>query len=332
MNFPSSTLKDRQPAAENPKHSHVRVDFRGNSPRDHDSWLHAVEALYGVRADVDSACPADAKTTGWFVGALGMVEVDVAHQLVSPVPETSDHWPGENLYVKLITHGTVGLAQHGEHRNLWPSSLCVVDPAWHFEEHYAARARLIAIRVPKQALRDRGFRNALSRPIFPDLSNPDNAVVRDFISILGAQRAGPSPAVREKLAQQFLDLMGILMSQQEPPNVGRSTEATIIRAKRVIARRLGDPELSVSQIATELRISENHLGRLFRTDGTSVMKYVIRQRLEMAAKLVTNSSRRGLQMQEIAYRCGFVSAAHFSRVFKERFGFSPNQAATVEKV
>ncbi|MFC0577077.1 helix-turn-helix domain-containing protein [Paraburkholderia solisilvae] len=32
-------------------------------------------------------------------------------------------------------------------------------------------------------------------------------------------------------------------------------------------------------------------------------------------------------IQEVAYQCGFTSAAHFSRAFRERFGLSPREYA-----
>jgi AraC-like DNA-binding protein len=36
-------------------------------------------------------------------------------------------------------------------------------------------------------------------------------------------------------------------------------------------------------------------------------------------------------IQEIAYRCGFASAAHFSRAFKERYGMTPRAYAANRK-
>ncbi|MFC0398827.1 helix-turn-helix transcriptional regulator [Paraburkholderia rhizosphaerae] len=65
--------------------------------------------------------------------------------------------------------------------------------------------------------------------------------------------------------------------------------------------------------------SQAHLHRLFRADGHSLMRYVLCHRLEMAAELLTRPGGRRMHIKELAFRCGFVNAAHFSRAFRRRF-------------
>jgi AraC-like DNA-binding protein len=331
MNSVSLAFSEIRRASQVQKNANVRVDVLGSTPASREAWLHAVDRCYGMLSAVDPECPPDAKSTGWYTGELGMVEADVAHQVGTPVPESHDSWAGENLWIKMVTNGSIGISQRGESKILTAGSICLVDPAWHFEEFFWDRAQVLAVQVPKASLRDRGFRSVLNQPIFSDMSNPDIVAVRDFFSFIAQQRRGPSEIVRQRLGQQFLDLMDVLtFDQPAPKSLGRSTAATLLRAKRVIARRLGDSELSVAEIAAELHISENHLARLFRADGQTVMRCVISQRLELASRILAGLGRTGIQMQEVAFRCGFVSAAHFSRVFKERYGHSPKQAANAD--
>jgi AraC-like DNA-binding protein len=106
---------------------------------------------------------------------------------------------------------------------------------------------------------------------------------------------------------------------------GRS-DIIILRAKTMIARRLGDSRLSIDQIASELGISANYLAKLFRKEGTTVMRYVLEKRLERAHSLIKQFGQHRLQIQEIAYLCGFESPSHFSRMFKQHFGISPRDA------
>ena len=49
-------------------------------------------------------------------------------------------------------------------------------------------------------------------------------------------------------------------------------------------------------------------------------KWLLRRRLDHAAKLLRNSERN---VTEVAFDSGFVDVSHFSRVFKERFGAPP---------
>src|ERR1700744_4174505 len=107
----------------------------------------------------------------------------------------------------------------------------------------------------------------------------------------------------------------------------RSGKATLLRAKRLIAQNLRNAELDVPAIAAAVHVSSSQLTRLFRAKGETVMRYVWKCRLALAAELLQQSGVTQLQMAEIAYQCGFSSPAHFSRAFKERYGVSPSQAA-----
>jgi len=75
-------------------------------------------------------------------------------------------------------------------------------------------------------------------------------------------------------------------------------------------------------VANSMGISRRYLTRLFERDGSSVMRYVLQQRLERAKRILTNGGAV-LRISDVAWQCGFVSAAHFSRAFKKQYGRSP---------
>jgi AraC-like DNA-binding protein len=62
-----------------------------------------------------------------------------------------------------------------------------------------------------------------------------------------------------------------------------------------------------------------------RTVGESPLRYLSRWRLTLAADMLRGS---GLQVKEVAYRCGYASDAAFSRAFKAHFGYAPSEAKT----
>ncbi|WP_408581717.1 helix-turn-helix domain-containing protein [Burkholderia cenocepacia] len=55
------------------------------------------------------------------------------------------------------------------------------------------------------------------------------------------------------------------------------------------------------------------------------MRYLWCQRLDRAHQILSASHGHGLRIEEVAWRCGFSSAAHFSRRFRERFGQTPTE-------
>lgn len=82
-----------------------------------------------------------------------------------------------------------------------------------------------------------------------------------------------------------------------------------------------NPALGVEELARALGLSRRHLGREFAAYfGMPPRQFLMRRRLESAGKLLQNLD---LPVEEIARQCGFVSASHFTRVFKEAHGSPP---------
>jgi AraC-like DNA-binding protein len=102
-------------------------------------------------------------------------------------------------------------------------------------------------------------------------------------------------------------------------------ELTLLeRGRRLIRRRLAEPELSPEMICKELGVSRSRLYRLFEPIG-GISHYVRRQRLLQARHaLLDPSDTRSIV--RIAEQWGFVDASTFSRAFRHEFGFSPKAA------
>lgn len=81
--------------------------------------------------------------------------------------------------------------------------------------------------------------------------------------------------------------------------------------------------LSLSELSARFYISATYLSRLFRqTTGFSIVEYINNVRL-MAAKTLLEEST--LKISAIAVQAGFSTGEHFTRVFKQGTGLSPQQ-------
>ena len=85
---------------------------------------------------------------------------------------------------------------------------------------------------------------------------------------------------------------------------------------------LSEP-LSLIEIAEYAGLSRRQIERLFRQEmGRSPARYYLEIRLDRARHLLIQSS---LPVVEVAVACGFVSASHFSKCYRELYGRSPQQ-------
>ena len=101
--------------------------------------------------------------------------------------------------------------------------------------------------------------------------------------------------------------------------VQNSKVLTIIE---LMEANLAEP-LSLIEIADHVGLSRRQIERLFRQEmGRSPARYYLEIRLDRARHLLIQSS---LPVVEVAVACGFVSASHFSKCYRELYARSPQQ-------
>jgi len=110
---------------------------------------------------------------------------------------------------------------------------------------------------------------------------------------------------------------------ETPPVIGHRDEL-LMRVKAYIEANLADPEFSVERIAHACNISVRGLHRLFAEDATgSVSRYLWWRRLIRCAEALRDPSQAHRSITDVCFSYGFSSSAHFSRLFKDRFGVPP---------
>jgi len=86
----------------------------------------------------------------------------------------------------------------------------------------------------------------------------------------------------------------------------------------------------LSDLSAAFFMSEGHLSRIFRKEmGMSIMAYVKRMRIQMAARLLKDS---GEPIGMIAARVGVGDANYFCRMFKSVMGVSPSEYRLAQAV
>ncbi|WP_162703247.1 GlxA family transcriptional regulator [Ensifer sp.] len=82
-----------------------------------------------------------------------------------------------------------------------------------------------------------------------------------------------------------------------------------------------DEPLKLADLTPSTGLSRRQVERLFKRElGRSPKRYYLQMRLERAHLLLVNAS---LPIFEIAVACGFSSASHFSRTYRESYGCTP---------
>ena len=155
-------------------------------------------------------------------------------------------------------------------------------------------------------------------------------LLSDFLTTLcqTAERLGPtqSPQASEALVQLVaLTMNGAIAEDASPPE--SKDHALLVRAQRAIKDNLGDETLGPAMLASMLGVSRASLYRAFAPCG-GIADYIRDARLRKAYGALTATNAHQKRVSLVAYELGFKDPAHFSRLFKSRFGVAPKQAQT----
>jgi len=94
---------------------------------------------------------------------------------------------------------------------------------------------------------------------------------------------------------------------------------------RFIELHLSDPKLSITTVAKGCGISPRYLSFLLKLHGKPFSALVWEKRMQMAGRWLASSRPSDISISEVAYKVGFKSSAHFSRMFKRVYNVSPRE-------
>ncbi|MBF9066458.1 helix-turn-helix domain-containing protein [Streptacidiphilus fuscans] len=154
------------------------------------------------------------------------------------------------------------------------------------------------------------------------------SLLSQFLLTLAAQPRAQRAVTGSHLARSVADLAALLVMdllEQENPTHPTAAAELLARIRSHIEENLMDPSLSPESIARAHFISVRYLHKLFKQEGVTVGHWVRRRRLEACRRELGRSFHRRSSVAAVAQRWGFVSASHFSRVFRDTFGVSPSE-------
>ncbi|QLH25809.1 helix-turn-helix domain-containing protein [Streptomyces sp. Rer75] len=237
------------------------------------------------------------------------------------------------LMARLQEDGTSTVHQDGRTESLLPGAMAFYDASRPFTLVMPEAYRAKVLVVPRRALglSEAELPRLIARPIQADTAL--SAMLLPIISRL-ADGAGPHPwPIRRQIARTLLDLLATLATgtldtlgthDMEDQRAG-ADRAHLARVHAFINKHLADSGLSPETIARHHGISVRYLHKLFQEHGTTVGRWIRQRRLEECRKELARGGRSSRTVAAVAQHWGFISPAHFSRVFRAAYGMSPRE-------
>jgi AraC-like DNA-binding protein len=175
-----------------------------------------------------------------------------------------------------------------------------------------------------QAERIRG-RTAIALPGDKGVPRLLRQLMLDVVDGLAAgSLSGAQTEISDSLLSLFRGLYGAPTLAEDPAPFG--PDLLSARIRRFIDTNLEDRDLSPDTVARQHFISRSYLDKLFENREGGVASHIRKQRLERCRRQLEDPRAVDQSIFDIAARWGFVSAAHFSRVFRAAYGMSPREA------
>ena len=231
-------------------------------------------------------------------------------------------------YLKIVApyRGTAGVEQNGRQAWVEPGEWCIYDTTDCYQVANPVRVEHLIVMVPRKPLVERGL--PLERLMAQRLGAGGGISRLALQAMRGAWQELPSiaPTAARGVGDSIMQLVQLsLLELAGCDSAPTQREALRERIKALVARRLGDPRLSVDAIAVELNCSRRQLYNAFSDEPDGVAGYVLAQRLEACRHDFEERRLDATSITEIALRRGFNHPAHFSRAFKARFGVTPSE-------
>lgn len=294
---------------------------------------HNARALIPLEIRTIDDRPMHAEETNLHLPSVRMASVFGSSQIV----ERSEGFIAENptgaIAIFFATEGDAFFFHRGGHISLRPGQALVYDADRPFLRGFNHRFRELVLTIPRQRYAELVAGKGPELPAVFDFTagggHGEQALARLVQSALQGIAAGaprhithtePTGSPSVGVEEEALGLVRMILGEADGVEPG-----LIAAARDHIEFNITDQNLSPAQVAAAVGISERQLGRIFAEAGTTVGRYMLAKRLELAHTALASAEQDRISVGEIGHRFGFASPSHFSRTFRERYGLTPLQ-------
>jgi AraC-like DNA-binding protein len=148
--------------------------------------------------------------------------------------------------------------------------------------------------------------------------SPSIVLLRQLYRDASAKQTGDRFDISLRIYEWMLTLLRMLAGKEVA--AADKIPAPYRQAAAIMDQHFAE-ELTLTQIAGEVKLSPNHLCGIFpRYYGATPMEYLRNRRIENAARMLRENS---LPIAQIAARCGYSNTSYFGKVFRKVLGLAP---------
>jgi AraC-like DNA-binding protein len=293
------------------------------------AWRDAICDVY-VHVDVKATDPE--RYRGFIreakFGEVVLTDILLSEQRIRRNRRHISQLDKECYYLQLIHKGRISVLQRGETHKSNAARGAVFSATEQYELYGHGEVRSFYLEIPRNEFAQRFPRERI--PVSASLNTAGGLgrIATEFCASLATDGSKLEDSVRAGLGNQLMDLLAFSLLTTEgdmPAAEGSVRRARLRSVQNWIEARLGDPNLSLDRVAAANSMSLRYLHLIFEAEEMSASEWIWNRRLQLAYDCLAQGG--GRTITSIAYDHGFNSSAHFSTLFRRKYGVSPRDVA-----
>lgn len=289
------------------------------------AWRDAICDVY-VHVDVKATDPG--RYRGFIreakFGEVVLTDILLSEQRIRRNRQHISRLDKECYYLQLIHKGSISVMQRGETHKSNAARGAVFSAAEQYELYGHGEVRSFYLEIPRDEFAQRFPRERI--PVAASLNTTQGLgrIATEFCATLATEGSRLEDGVRAGLGNQLMDLLAfsLLTSEGDMPAAEGSVKKARLRSvQQWIEDHLSEPNLSLERIAAANGMSLRYLHVLFEPCEMSASEWIWNRRLQLAYDGLARGDGRSIT--SIAFDHGFNSSAHFSTMFRHKYGISP---------
>lgn len=186
----------------------------------------------------------------------------------------------------------------------------------------------VTLKVPRAALEPRvvGLEDAFMHPI--PAESDALRLLKSYLETLRTNCPASDIELRHAVVLHICDLITLALgATRDGAELARDRGlrgARLDAAKKYALSRLGDPSLSVNDVARSQGVSPRYVQKLFEEEGRTFSSFLLQARLSLAYRRLSDPTWTPLLISAVAADCGFGDLSYFNQSFRRSYGKTPS--------
>jgi AraC-like DNA-binding protein len=259
---------------------------------------------------------------------MTLFEVSCASVRVSHQRRRSARTTRPSFQVLMPVQGEFTLA-HGDHPpvTVTTGALCLIDRTEPYQLIHGDGLRTVGLEMPR-ALLETSLPQAIRYA--GNVIRTESGARRVMAELLQSLRSelsseGAAGSLPPTLARSIAGFVAAAFGDRADAFAHAGSSGRLAAFREYAEACLEDGDFRPTDVARQFNVSERYVRLVFQSAGETLSAFLLRSRLERAARLLCNEFYAGHTITDIALECGFNSASHFGHSFRQRFKLTPRQ-------